>query len=207
MVAMSPLRHLICAMGLVRRSLQKVEAMRIPFRQKARPTGGGPILDGAYRLHLNDDVIRFTACAAEVFQQQADQFQCFGSDWMGRQFALDRSRMVGGEPQVVLLDPETQEILEIPCGYQEFHEIELVRYPNETVEYDRFKEWLSSGGQVPKYGTCVSPKTPLFLGGKDTFDNLETTDLEVYWSINGQILAQIRDLPEGTVIGKFTISD
>jgi hypothetical protein len=181
--------------------------MRFPLSRKVLPTGGTPLLDGAYRLHLREDIARFTRCATEVFPQKAGQIECFGADWLGRQFALDRARMVGDEPQIALLDPETQEILEIPCGYLEFHEIELVRYSNETVEYERFKKWLSSGGEVPKYGACINPTAPLFLGGKDRFENLAVSDLEVYWDIIGQILAQIRDLPEGTVIGKFTVSD
>lgn len=181
--------------------------MRFPFGKKLQPKVGGPVLDAAYRLHRREDIARFTTCATEVFPKKASQIECFGADWMGRQFALDRSRLVGGEPQVALLDPETREIYEIPCGYKEFHEDELDKHPNETVEYDRFQKWLSSGGQAPEYGECVSFKTPLFLGGKDTFDNLIVIDLEVYRSINGQILTQIRDLPKGTVVSKFVISD
>lgn len=181
--------------------------MRFPFRKKVRPAGGIPVLDYAYRVHRSEDIARFTVCAAEVFPKWAGQIECFGADRMGRQFALDRSRMVAGKPQVALLDPETQEVFEIPCGYQEFHEIELVQHPNETVEYERFEKWLASGGRAPKYGECVSFKTPLFLGGSDTFDNLMVSGLEVYWSINGQILSRIRGLPKGAAINKLTISD
>lgn len=181
--------------------------MRFAFETAAPRVGGEPVLDGAYRLHRDADIARYTNCAVEVFPRKARQIACFGADWMGRQFALDRSRMAGGEPQVTLLDPETQEIFEIPCGYREFHTGELFGHPNETVNHDRFKEWLASGGQSPNYGECVSFKVPLFLGGADTFDNLTVSDLEVYWTINGQILAQIGDLPMGTDIGPFSISD
>lgn len=181
--------------------------MRFPFGRKRLPKGGEPGLDTAYRLHRRDDTARYTTCATEVFPEKAGLVECFGADWMGRQFALDHSRLVSGEPQVALLDPETREIFEIPCGYRDFHEVELFQHPNETVEYDRFQKWLSSGGRAPEYSECVCFKTPLFLGGKDTFDNLIVTDLEVYWTINGQILTQIRTLPEKTVVSRFAISD
>lgn len=40
---------------------------------------------------------------------------------------------------------------------------------------------------------CAGYKVPLFLGGKDVLENLEVIDLEVYWSLSGQ-LRQARGL-------------
>jgi hypothetical protein len=34
---------------------------------------------------------------------------------------------------------------------------------------------------------CVATKVPFFLGGKDSVENLEIIDLEVYWSLSGQL--------------------
>ncbi len=180
--------------------------MRFPFQKRPPVTAQGAILDGAYRLHRSEDIARFNASAAEVFPHKAHQFQCFGADWMGRQFALDQGRMIDGAPQVAILDPATEEIFEIPCGYRAFHEAEMINYPNEPVEHDKFKQWLSAGGTAPSYGECVGFKVPLFLGGQDSFDNLEVSDLEVYWSISGQLLSQIRDLPNGTQVGRVSVT-
>ena len=175
------------------------------FNKKQTSSDDGAFHDGAYRLHRPEDVERFSNCVKEVFPQRAHQFQCFGADWMGRQFAHDSTRNSDGEPQVALLDPVTEEIFEIPCGYREFHEEEIIKYPNETVELDQFKKWLSGGGQRPAYGECVGHKVHLRLGGKDDFANLEISDLEVYWSVSGQILAQLRDVPVGTKINRVDI--
>lgn len=164
-------------------------------------------LDGAYRLHREQDIARYTACLAEVFPDDAPRLRCFGSDWLGRQFALDTGRIAGGEAQVALLDPTTGEHFEIPCSYREFHEVELLQYPNEVAEYGRFRQWLSSGVKTPGYGECVAHRVPLYLGGSDTFDNFEISDLEVHWSLSGQLRRQVRDLPHGTPIGKVEISD
>ncbi len=164
-------------------------------------------IEGAYRLHRPEDVARFTRCISDVFPKLDGRFESFGTDWMGRQFALDHSRTEIGQPEVALLDPATAEIFEIPCGYTDFHKVEMVQFPNETIEYDKYKEWLSYGGEQPSYGECVCHKVPLFLGGKDDFDNLEITDLEVCWGMTGQIATQARDLPVGTKINRVNISE
>jgi hypothetical protein len=44
-------------------------------------------------------------------------------------------------------------------------------------------------------------------GGKDTVDNLEVIDLEVYWSLCGQLRQGTRNLLPGTSIGQVSISD
>lgn len=181
--------------------------MKFFFKKKALRKSESIILDGAYHLHREEDIARFTGCVGVVFPQHPQRFRCFGADWMGRQFALDQARIVSGEPEVALLDPVTEEIFEIPCGYRHFHKVEMFQYPNETVEHEKFKKWLSSGGRPPKYGECVSHTIPLRLEGKDTFDNFEISDLEVSWSISGQIHAQTRGIPAGTPIGKVAISE
>jgi hypothetical protein len=46
----------------------------------------------------------------------------------------------------------------------------------------------------------VGYRVPLFLGGSDTLENLEVTDLDVYWTICGQLRLAAAQLPEGTAI-------
>jgi len=45
-----------------------------------------------------------------------------------------------------------------------------------------------------------SHKKPLVLGGEDSADNVEVTDVSVHVSILGQIHRQVKDLPAGTSI-------
>jgi hypothetical protein len=162
-------------------------------------------LDGAYRLHRLQDVARFTAMAVEAFPELGGRIECFGADWLGCQFAIDRARILAGDPQVLLLEPGTGEALEIPAGTASFHERLLVEEADAVVAHSFYKEWLSIGGTRPGYYQCIGYKRPLFLGGQDDVANLEVADLEVYWSVSGQLLAQVRDLPVGTKIGSVTI--
>lgn len=152
-------------------------------------------LGGAYRLHRPEDVARFTALAVEAFPQFADRIECFGADWLGRQFATDQGRVVEGEPQVLMLEPGTGEALEIPVDRETFHAAELVDEPDAAAAYSFFEQWLAVGGIRPEYDQCIGYKRPLYLGGSDDVTNLEAIDFDVYWSLSAQILAQARGLP------------
>ena len=164
-------------------------------------------LNGAYRLHHSDDVARFTSLAAEAFPEFAARITCFGADWAGSQFATDEGRIVGGERQILLLEPGTGEALELPCGLDTFHDGLLVEEPDATAAYGFYQEWLATGGTAPGYDQCVGYRKPLFLGGLDEVSNLELGDFEVYWSVCGQLLSQVRNLPTGTRIGGVSITD
>ena len=58
-----------------------------------------------------------------------------------------------------------------------------------------------------KADECVGYRVPLFLGGQDVVDNLEVSDLGVYWSLCAQLRQGTRDLPTGTSIGSVSVGD
>ena len=62
-------------------------------------------MDGAYRRHRPEDVEGFTELARQAFPAFAERIECFGADWLGRQFAADLGRVAAGRPQVLMLEP------------------------------------------------------------------------------------------------------
>jgi hypothetical protein len=54
-------------------------------------------------------------------------------------------------------------------------------------------------------GECYSCKTPLSLGGLLDADNFERTDLQVHYSILGQLHQQTRHLPSGTNLDSIKV--
>jgi hypothetical protein len=60
-------------------------------------------------------------------------------------------------------------------------------------------------GLRPTAGQCLSFKIPPVLSGPIKFENIEVCDLMVHESIMGQIHRGVKDLPEGTVIDRFTV--
>ena len=71
-------------------------------------------------------------------------------------------------------------------------------FPSRIVE---LREAGKTLGPQQVYGH----EKPLVLGGEDSADNIEVTDVSVHVSILGQIHRQVKDLPEGTPIGNIEI--
>jgi hypothetical protein len=86
---------------------------------------------------------------------------------------------------------ETKEAFEALLVEPSF--IDMYLHP-ERVEMLRAKGLLLKKDQV--YSFC----TPLSLGGQISADNIDVTDVEVHFSIAGQIESQIADVPVGAPI-------
>ncbi|MFN8009918.1 MAG: DUF1851 domain-containing protein [Holophagaceae bacterium] len=56
-------------------------------------------------------------------------------------------------------------------------------------------------------GQIFSFKRPPVLGGEYAAENLEPTDIEVHFSVLGQIHQQVREMPPGTPISEIKFSD
>lgn len=51
---------------------------------------------------------------------------------------------------------------------------------------------------------CAGYRIPLFLDGEDSLENMEVSDMEVYWDMTDQLWEAVKDLPEGTKIGNVS---
>jgi len=162
---------------------------------------------GLYRAHTVDGTRRWNSIIVEAFPKFKKRVSCFGYDWLGRQFALDRERRnEEGQPLVLMMEPGTGEALEIPATFLSFHNEELVDYTDAALAEKFFYEWRSSSGKRLGLNECAGYKVPLFLGGKDVISNLEIIDLEVYWVICGQLFSKTKLLPPGTTVKNIAIT-
>jgi hypothetical protein len=163
--------------------------------------GGKSFNNGLYRVHSGPAMERWTAIVTAAFPKYKERAFCFSYDWLGRHFALDFTRLEADQLLILMFEPGTGQALELPVSFDNFHNAELVEFQNEALAVDFHKSWLSSTGIAPKSSECIGYKVPLFLGGKDVIENLELSDMEVYWSLCGQMLNKTRNLPDGTPIG------
>ena len=172
------------------------------FAEFMRDYAGATVAEGAYRIHTSDSAQSSKRLMDAAFPEFADRCFPFGFDWLGRQFALDAHRTEGGEALVMLLEVGTGQALEIPTGFASFHNRELVDFRNEALAWDFFLDWVKQRPEtVPLLSDqCVGYKVPLFLGGRDELDNLELIDLEVYWTLCGQLRLGTLHLPPGTTV-------
>jgi hypothetical protein len=115
-------------------------------------------------------------------------------------FALDSNRLIGDQLGVLMLEPGTGQALEIPVGFLDFHCDELIEFADAALAREAFGSWRQLDNRPLSPTECVSYRVPLFLGGKDEIENMERSDLSVYWDLSGQLIRQADALPEGTPI-------
>jgi len=141
--------------------------------------------EGIYRAFKIEDIPKWKGIIAEGYHEFEGKFEPFGFDWLGRCFAVDLRRKTKG--QILMFEIGTAEVLQIPCDIITFHNNEIPVNGEACLAETLFTQWSESAGQKIGYSQCVGYKVPLFLNGEDDIENLELSDMEVYWSILSQI--------------------
>lgn len=196
-----------------------VQRLDIPAGASAHPMRVHPVLmslfqdlsgadadGGLYRIHTPQSAARADRYVSEAFPPYRDQLACFGYDWTGRQFALDLRSPGVADPHVVMFEPGTDRVFEIPVPFSRFHDEELVDYPEEALDRALFEAWTAETGARLDRSRCAGNRAPLYLSGTHSVGNLEIIDLEVYWTVAAVLLAHARTLPDGAEFGPLTIS-
>ena len=119
---------------------------------------------------------------------------------VSRQFALNQKRLKNGMYEVLMFEPGTAEVLEIPCSFLEFHNEEVVIYNDACLASDFFSEWKNKKSVTLSHEECIGYKVPLFLGGDDALENMELSNIDVYWEVMINVIEKVRDFPEGTKV-------
>jgi Domain of unknown function (DUF1851) len=146
--------------------------------------------NGLYRIHSIDKVNYWNSIVAEIFPNFKECIDCFGYDWLGRQFAVEKRLVSQSESPILIFDVGANLSLRVPHSFYNFHEIETVEYCNDVFYSDFF---LQAKGLIDTdlpYDKCFYCETPIFLQGEYCIDNLKVMSMEVYWHIYGQILHQ-----------------
>lgn len=140
---------------------------------------GKSFLNGMYRLFSINDVEKWNEITEKAFPKYKNYIVVFGYDWLGRIFAINK---LNGT--VLMFEPGTGEVLSIPVSFEDFHDSEIVEYHEDCLASEFFEEWyMDSNNYELQTSECVGYKVPLFLNGDDDIDNLEVSDMEVYWEI------------------------
>lgn len=162
--------------------------------------GGASFEDGLYRVMRPVDLPQWQERIELAFPEFADRVVCFAYDWAGNVFTLNTERLEDGQAGVTLFEPGVGEVLQIPSNLQTFHENGLIEFGEAALGISFYKKWREAGGAVPAYDRCVGYRKPLFLSGVDDVENLEISDIDIYWRIVGQLIQQTRGLPLGTSV-------
>lgn len=170
--------------------LDQIEPHATGIKEFFAKYSGASFNQGVYRVLALGDLANWSAIAAEMYPQLKGKLLVFASTWRGELFALNAKRKDGDQYQVELLDPASWESLGIPATFSTFHEVELVEYPNDSLQVALYEDWLNAKTTGPGPLECVGYIQPLKLGGKDDIANQEITDMKVYWSFATQLKQQ-----------------
>lgn len=130
--------------------------------------GGVSLSGGLYRVFDADGVADWSATAAESFPAFEGRVTVFAADWLGRLFAADAARRdKEGSEIVLMLEPGTGEVLEIPCTVEAVHTAELLEAADALVAAGFYEEWRAESEDTAPldHSECVGYRVPLFLGG------------------------------------------
>lgn len=140
---------------------------------------------GVFMSFKKNDIMKWTKIIEEAFPDFAGQFKLFGYDWLGRCFGIDVQK--GKQEKILMFEIGTKDVLGIPGNLWNFLNKEIPLHSDACLAMSFYEQWLKEGGLPVTYGRCIGYKIPLFLGGADTIDNLEDSDMEVYWYILSKI--------------------
>ncbi len=166
----------------------KNDSIPCEIRKLLSMFAGETFNNGLYRIHKESNIEKWNQNIFEMYPNFRNTICCFGYDWLGRQFATCNY----SNDIVLMFEPGTGEVLEIPCNIIEFHEIEIVEHSDAALASMFFDEWIKfSSGSFITFDQCIGYKIPLFLGGEDSVENLELIDLDVYWNLCLQLKSKI----------------
>lgn len=165
--------------------------------------GGKSFGNGLFRSFSNENIEKWTTIVTEAYPEAQGQFKLFGFDWMGRCFGVSARK--DESEKIFMFEIGTGEVFGIPCSLENFLNEEIPLYADDCLAASFFDEWMTINEEAIPYENCVGYIVPLFLGGDDEIDNLEETDMEVYWDITTQIANTVEDYPDETEFGEFTI--
>ena len=142
------------------------------------------ILNGMYRVFSGDDIMKWNQIVEDAFPLYRNRIKVFAYDWLGRIFAIKKET-----DTVLLFEPGTGEVLDIAVDIVEFHNVEIAEYNEASLASAFFEDSFEmNNNYVLKKNECAGYKVPLFLGGEDNENNLEVSDMEVYWGIMASLL-------------------
>lgn len=145
-----------------------------PTTRSSTALGGRSFGDGVFRVFERSDLEGWHRVVSGCFTKLRSEFNLIGYDWMGRCFAVDQ-RDGDGKELVVLGNRNSRYVLyrerrgSLPeRGYAE---------SERGVSWGREVSGVAGGACAVGRMECGGYRIPLFLGGEDSLENMEVSDM------------------------------
>ena len=164
--------------------------------------GGKTLNNGLYRIHTFKSSLFWSSVIAEYFTKYTNKIHPFGFDWMGRQFCINAEN----QKKLLMFDPATGENFVLEQDLLALHDDDFVKETDDMLGIDLFNRLLEYYDlNEISYEECLGYKVPLFLNGKDSIENYEKWNLEVYWHFQHTLYEETKRYPNGTIIKSVNV--
>ena len=163
--------------------------------------GGWQFAQKIFSTFTLENTQEWTQLIKDAFPGFDVEFSLFAYDWKGSCYGVRHD-----DDTVLLFELCDGNVYEIPVPMLEFLDDMLPKQAEDILRIPDYRAWLRKhhDGEPGPY-QCISHRVPLFLGGEDTVDNMELSDLNVVWSLYPQLWQAADGAEDGTVFGDFTI--
>jgi len=168
--------------------------------------GPSSFADAGYCGHsFNEGLLRFhDSVSASIFRQVCFQAlpevhsydrnaDVLAFDWNGKQYLT--AKVKGQKSIMVLVADIAAGTVEALAPVEVFAAILKQPDVGEYFSGSLYDEWRAAVGKPGSglaFTDCVEYTTPFWLGGPDSIDNMQLTDMDVSWTVGAQLRAQAR---------------
>ncbi len=119
--------------------------------------------NGIYRVHEATSGPRADAFVSAAFPEYVNRIECFGFDWLGRQYALDWETVDHDGPSILLFDVTGGSGFKIPRNFVSFHNKLLIEQSEAALVVSGFQKWeLENPASIPlPFDRCVVDGTTI----------------------------------------------
>lgn len=152
---------------------------------------GASFNDGELRIVDANNIRQWQENILKIFDIGVETTVPLAYDWLGRIFCFQVATPENPR-HIKMYVPYSANSFEIPCSLEDFFNNVLINNREAAIEaalFSHFKKSLKFHS-LPN-NKCVGLIKPTFLGGDLSIENMEISDIEVYWDILGQIFGQI----------------
>lgn len=162
------------------------------YKDFLRQFGGRSFGNGLFNVFPPEAIAEWTQTVRDAFPWIESSFQIFGYDWLGRIRALAYSPK--GIEVVLTFDVGADTVDWIPADFAAWLEREVPDRTNRCLNDKLYRKWVRKTLQPIENTTdCISLKFPLDYSGKMELENMELSDMDVYWTV----LTSFRNSREG----------
>ena len=161
---------------------------QLPPELGALGWSGHSYAQGLLRFHDRAASELAAGLVADAFGIERHEVAWFAIDWLGRQFgSVTPEGFDGVGHQVVVADVGANQMARFEAWGDFVNEVASGAIV-EKLNNNGLTVFLSANSltQIP-YDHCAGFIHPPFLGGEFSTDNLELSDIDVYWTLLGQL--------------------